>query len=73
MDALAFEPSGLLLVLRMVVLLTLVILGTLLYLSRRRPKGSPPVVNMGIPVLGNLLSFIQGRGPIDVMWDCYKK
>ncbi len=73
MDASIFEPSGLLLVSRMVVVLTVAILGTLLYLTHRRPKGSPPIVNMGIPVLGNLLRFTQGRGPIDVMWECYKK
>ncbi len=73
MDAPAFAPSGLVLVASIVAVLTVMALGSLLHLNYRRPKGSPPIVNMGIPVIGNPLRFIQERGPLNVMWDGYNK
>lgn len=38
--------------------------------STRRPKGSPPVVQMGIPLLGNPIQFV--KGPLDMIKACKK-
>eukprot|EP00752_Nemacystus_decipiens_P012524 g11092.t1 len=38
---------------------------------RRSPKDAPPVVSMGMPVLGNIRAFL--RSPLNMIGDCYKK
>ena len=38
---------------------------------RRTPKDAPPIVRMGMPVLGNILAFL--RSPVFMAKECYEK
>eukprot|EP00752_Nemacystus_decipiens_P012521 g11089.t1 len=47
------------------------ILLALISAFRRSPKDAPPVVRMGMPVLGNITAFL--RSPLKMMSKCYDK
>lgn len=48
-----------------------VISALLLFNHRRRPKNSPPIASVGIPMLGNFIEF--GKNPIKFIRTCFDK